>query len=66
MCSNGWYRLIAHASGPGGLAENNGASVTKYVYGRVIAVAPNAQNARFGAAIPASISSECKIHYEPI
>jgi hypothetical protein len=31
-CSNGWYKLVAHASGPGGRAENDGATKIVHVW----------------------------------
>jgi hypothetical protein len=65
-CSNGWYKLVAHASGPGGSAQNNGAYVVHYVHGTISTVAPQAQNASLGTLVPAWISSECKVHYTPI
>jgi hypothetical protein len=58
--------MVAHASGPGGYAENNGASVTKYVWGPVVAAAPQTAPTSFGLAVPASISSECRYKTTPI
>jgi hypothetical protein len=58
--------MVAHASGPGGNAENNGASVTKYAYGNLGAAAPQSAPSSFSWVIPASISAECKYKTTPI
>lgn len=60
VCTNGWYRLVATANGPGGNAENNGAEKIVYIHGTISTVAPES------TVTPDSISSECKVHYEPI
>ncbi|QGN58776.1 hypothetical protein [Nostocoides sp. HKS02] len=65
-CSNGWYKMVARASGPGGNAENNGASVTKYVWGTLGAVAPQTRTSSFSWVIPASIAAECRYKTTPI
>lgn len=59
VCTDGWYKNVGHASGPGGRAENDGRYVVKYIYGITSTVPP-------ATAGTSSVSSECKIHYTPI
>ena len=66
VCSEGYYKLVAYASGPGGAAENNGASKVVHVYGTWTASPPAASTASWTAMVPAGLSSECKVHNEPI
>ncbi len=66
FCSNGWYKLVAHANGPGGNAENNGATVIKYVWGTLTAAAPRTAPTSLETKVPASISYGCTLKSTPI
>ena len=56
-CTDAWYKMVAHAVGPGGRAENDPAIKIKHIYGSLPAIST-------GSAL--TVSNQCKIHTEKI
>lgn len=59
-CSDGWYKGVATASGPGGTAENSPSTRIVHVYGGTSA------RANGTAAVSPAYAASCKTVYEPI
>lgn len=53
-CTDGWYKLVAEASGPGGTAENTPSVKIKHVHGVI------------STAVTDSLGSSCRYITQPI
>lgn len=62
VCTDGWYRMGAYAAGPGGNAENNGATKLVHVYGSLPALATTANT----TALASAYDPSCAQHIQPI